>query len=121
MRANDGVYEYVASYVDDLCIVARNLKEITDILVDRYQYKLKGTGPIIYHLGCNYFRDRDGILCYAPKKYIEKLVIDFERMFGSKPKLYNSPLEKDEHPELDTSDELVEEDVKKYQSLIGSL
>ena len=35
MRENDGAYEYIASYVDDLCIFARNPKEITDMLVDR--------------------------------------------------------------------------------------
>jgi len=121
MRENNGVYEYIASYVDDLCVVAKDPKEITDDLVSKYKYKLKGTGPIEYHLGCNYFRDSEGVLCYAPKKYIEKLVLDFERMFGGKPKFYTSPLEKGDHPELDTSDELVEEDVKKYQSVIGSL
>ena len=48
-------------------------------------------------------------------------MIDFERVFGSKLKLYTSPLEKADRPELDTSNKLVEEDVKKYQSLIGSL
>ena len=88
--------------------------EITGILVERYKYKLKGTDPVTYPLDCKYFIHRDGILCYPPKKYIEKLVIDFESIFGSKPKLYSSPLEKDDHPELDTCYELAEEDVKKY-------
>ena len=43
-------------------------------------------------------------------------------MFGSALKtLYLSPLERGDHPELDTSDELNEDDTKKYQSLIGAL
>ena len=43
-------------------------------------------------------------------------------MFGQKPKLtVTSPLEKGDHPELDTSDELDIEDIKKYQSLIGAM
>ena len=43
-------------------------------------------------------------------------------MFGTKPKtVYTSPLECGDHPELDTSDVLSEEDTRKYQSLIGAL
>ena len=45
----------------------------------------------------------------------------YEDMFGAKPKQYSSPLEKNDHPELDNSIELGEEDIAKYQSLIGSL
>jgi len=30
MRENNGVHEYIASYVDDLCVVAKDPKEITD-------------------------------------------------------------------------------------------
>ena len=43
------------------------------------------------------------------------------RMFGTAPKEASSPLEGNDHPELDTSEELDEVGVKKYQSLIGSL
>ena len=32
-----------------------------------------------------------------------------------------SPIEKNDHPELDTSDLLNDEDIVKYQSLIGAL
>ena len=45
----------------------------------------------------------------------------YQNMFGCQPKQYSSPLEKNDHPELDDSDELDEDGVKKYQSLIGSL
>ena len=58
MQRNGEVYEYIACYVD-LCIVAKDPKEITDLLLNKYGYKLKGTGPISYHLGCDYFRDKD--------------------------------------------------------------
>ena len=43
------------------------------------------------------------------------------QLFGEKPKPYTSPLEKGDHPELDTLDELGDTDIKKYQSLIGAL
>jgi hypothetical protein len=73
MRKNGQVYEYIAVYVDDLCIVAIDPKKIIDLLTEKYIYRLKGSGPIEFHIGCDYFRDSNGILCYAPKRYIEKI------------------------------------------------
>ena len=32
-------------------------------------------GPISYHLGMDYFRNKDGTLVACPKKYIEKMLI----------------------------------------------
>ena len=121
MRENKGIYEYIASYVDDLCIVARDPASIVKTLEDTYGYKLKGTGPLSFHLGCNYFRDGTGTLCFAPKKYIDKMMDSYFQMFGEKPKPYTSPLERGDHPELDTSEELADADIKKYQSLIGAM
>jgi hypothetical protein len=37
------IYEYIGVYVDDLVIVARNPKEITNTLLGKYGFKLKGT------------------------------------------------------------------------------
>jgi hypothetical protein len=87
----------------------------------RYGFKLKGTGPILFHLGSDYFRDRAGVLCFAPRKYIEKMLESYVRMFGSKPRHYVSPLEKGDHPELDTTEELDHEGIKQYQSMVGAL
>ena len=121
MRENDGIYEYIAIYVDDIIIVARNPNEIIKALKDVHNFKLKGVGPLEYHLGCDYSRDADGTLCYGPKKYIEKMITQYTNMFGSKPKEYISPLEKGDHPELDTSEELDNDGIQKYQSMIGSI
>ena len=122
MRDMDTHYEYIAVYVDDLLIVSKNPKEITDILVNKYKFKLKGTGLIKYHLGCDFYRDEEGVLCFAPKRYIEKLIDIYKNTFGVKPKLnISSPLEKGDHPELDTSELLDQDGIQKYQSLIGAL
>jgi Reverse transcriptase (RNA-dependent DNA polymerase) len=61
MRKNDGLYEYIAVYIDDLLIAARNPNEIVKVLNKNHRFKLKGVGPLTYHLGCAYFRDKDGI------------------------------------------------------------
>ena len=121
MRRNGDVYEYIASYVDDLCIVAKQPSRIIDKLVNHYKYKLKGSGAIKFHLGCDFFRDKNGTLNFAPKKYLSKMLDNYSTMFGSQPRQCTSPLEKGDHPELDTSDELDEDGIKKYQSLIGAL
>jgi hypothetical protein len=43
-------------------------------------------------------------------------------MFGSKPRTtFKSPLEKSDHPEMDTSDFLDQEGITTYQSMIGSM
>jgi hypothetical protein len=101
MRKNGNIFEYIAVYVDDLAIAAKDPKSITDILMDKQKFKLKGTVPITYHLGCDFFRDKDGVMCMAPSKYINKMVSTYEQMFGCKPcTRVSSPLEKGDHPEL---------------------
>ncbi len=122
MREVDGVYEYIACYVDDLAIASKNPEAIIKVLQDKYNFKLKGTGTITYHLGIDFFRDDTGTLCMAPKKYVEKLIETYVRHFGSKPSTkVTSPIESGDHPELDTTELLDQDDVTLYQSLIGAL
>ena len=122
MRRKGTYYEYVARYVDDLAIASKHPENIIDELVKVHKLKLKGSGPITYHLGANFFRDEDNVLCMSPTKYIIRMVDNYQRIFGVKPKTtYTSPLESGDHPELDTSEELGMSDIQKYQSLIGSL
>jgi hypothetical protein len=85
-------------------------------------FKLKGTGPLEFHLGCNYFCDEDDTLCYGPKKYIGRMVDAYIRMFGSRSSTKHlSPPSKNDHPEIDTSDLVDEDGIAQYQSLIGIL
>ena len=122
MRKRSGLWEYVAVYVDDLAFAMKDPAKFTKLLAEKYKYKLKGTGDIAFHLGCDFFRDDDGVLCMAPRKYIDKMIDGYFNMFGEKPRTrYSSPLEKGNHPELDTSELLDESGIQKYQSLVGSL
>ena len=114
-------YDYIVAYVDDLLVASKNPSAYTDELQQRFGFKLKGTGPASYHLGVDYFRDADGVLCMAPKKYVDKLIDAYVRMFGTKPKQVGSPLENGDHPEMDDSIELEIDDIKKFQTMIGSL
>ena len=66
-------YEYIAVYVDDLCIAAESPSAIIQIFKSKYPLKVKGDGKLTYHLGADYFQDPDGTLVSQPKKYIDKL------------------------------------------------
>jgi hypothetical protein len=50
-------------------------------------------------------------LCISPTKYLENLVKIYEK----------SPLEKGDHPELDTSELFTTEQIAQYQSIIAAL
>jgi hypothetical protein len=51
MRLNGYLYEYVAMYVNDLCLGMLDLKSFKDTLQKKYNFNLKGTSPIDFHLG----------------------------------------------------------------------
>jgi hypothetical protein len=75
MKDKGDHYEYIAVYVDNLLITSRNPEAIVESLESKpVNFKLKGTGPLEFHLGCDYFRDEDDTLCYGPKKYIGRMV-----------------------------------------------
>jgi hypothetical protein len=57
MRRVNYHYEYIATYVDDLAISSKDPKAITNILMSKYNFKLKGTGEIEYHLGISFHRN----------------------------------------------------------------
>ena len=112
-------YEYICVYVDDLAIAMTEPAEFCDKLVNKYSYKLKGVGPLEYHLGCDFGHDPDGTFYYGPHTYVEKMMETYVKFFGQKPKSYSSPLKKNDHPELDLSPEVDESGRAIYMSLIG--
>jgi Reverse transcriptase (RNA-dependent DNA polymerase) len=101
MRKKGNLYEYIAVYIDDLAIAMKDPKELIDILEKKYKFKWKGTGSISFHLGMDFTRDEDNTLCISPTKYIDKLVKNYDKLFGMKPSTsVTSTLEKGDHPEL---------------------
>jgi hypothetical protein len=67
-------------------------------------------------------RDSNGVLCLESTQYLSKMVDMYQRHFGAKPRhVYHSPLEKGDHPEMDTTTILDYEKTSIYQSLIGAL
>ena len=118
MRKVERIWEYIGVYVDDLAFAMKNPQEFVDILEKKYGFKLKGTGPITFHLGCDFFRDSDGVLCMAPMKYIEKVIANYSKLFKDEKlqKKIKSPLEPGDHPELDDSEFWTGDDINAFIS-----
>jgi hypothetical protein len=121
MRQTGGLWDYVCVYVHDGCAGLINPTQFPDTLQNKSGYHLKGNGELTYHLGCDYERDPNGTLYSTPKKYIEQTIESSKEMFGEVPKPFISPLEKNDHPEIDTSEELDALGIKQYQSLLRAL
>ena len=122
LQSAEDHYEHIAICVDDLLIASKESQHIVDTLVKKYEFKLKGKGPISYHTDCDFSRDEGETLHFTPRMRIEKMIDCHVNMFRSKPKTnVVFPLKKGKHPELDTSPCLGLDGIQKYQSLIGAI
>ena len=57
--------EYGAVYVDDLAFAVKDPKAFVEVLETKYKFKVKGTGPLEFHLGANFEQGPDDTLCTA--------------------------------------------------------
>jgi hypothetical protein len=76
---------------------------------------------LAYHLGCDYFRDKNGILSSGSRKYISKMMGDFEILYGYMPQKYTSPVENGDHPDIYTAAELDVNVIEMHHTMIGCL
>ena len=114
-------YKYKCVYKDALMAILKHPPAFFDLLTSKYNYILKGVRPPTYHLVGDFGQDPDGTLFWGSKRYIDKMLTNYEHMFGSLQKKCSFPLQKDDSHELDTSPELDKDGKKKYQSVIGAL
>ena len=121
LRDAGDCYEYVCVYVDDLMAIMKDPQEFFDLLVNKYKYILKGVGDPEYHLGGNFGRDPDGTLYWSAKTYVKKMMDNYERIHKQLPTKSKSPLDKNDHPEIDQTPLLEANGIKMYQSMIGAL
>jgi hypothetical protein len=121
MRLNGDLYEYVATYVDDLCLGMLDPKSFTDTLQKKYNFKLKGMGPIDFHLGQSFSWNDDGEMEISAKCYVDKMIDTYVQLYGEKPRKASSPLEQNDHLEMDDSPFLRQDEMQQFQSLIGAM
>ena len=114
LREMKDKYEYIAIYVDDLLIASEEPQKIIQDLKEEVKLKIKGDGPLEYHLGCSYKLDKDGTLVAQPARYINKILESYKKMFPDENFINaRSSLEKNDHPELDSSELCNEEQITK--------
>jgi hypothetical protein len=82
-------YEYVLVYVDYLMFIGKKPQGFFDSLTTEHGFKLKGIGKPSYHLGKDFFCDSDSTLAWGAQLYVEKMLINYETMFGYRPKEYS--------------------------------
>ena len=115
------VWEYAVVYVDDIIVAMKDPQAFFDELQGpNIAFTMKGVGKPTYHLGADFYRDEDGTLCLGAQTYSKRLCATFESLYREQPKLVLSPLDHDDHPELDDSPLCGPDDTAKFQSLIGA-
>ena len=121
IRDAGDVCEYVVVYVDDILTALKDPDSFyKELQSDPWNYKLKNVEEPRFHLGGDFFRDKDGTLCYGAQTYVKRLVETYKELFGEQPKEVHLPLDKDDKPELDESPLLGPDGIKRYQTLIGA-
>lgn len=111
-------YEYVCSHVDDFCIFSRDPESIMKQI--KSVFTVKSEGPPEYYLGNDFKKDRKGRWCIGCKTYIKEGIRRIESMFGTLTK-HDIPMVSGDHPELDDTEQLGDEQHTQYQMLIGML
>jgi hypothetical protein len=96
-------------------------KSFTDTFQKKYNFKLKGTGPIDFHFGQSFSQNEDGEMEISAKCYIDKMMDTYVQLYGEKPRKASSPLEQNDHPEMDASPFLRQDKTQQFQSLIGAM
>ena len=121
MRDSRDIWEYIVVYVDDLIVAMKHAQSFFDELQSpKIGFTMKGVGKPTYHLGADFFRDEDSTLCLGSQMYAKCLCSNFSSLYGEELKAVFSPLDHDNHPELDDSPLCGPDDIAKFQSLIGA-
>ena len=94
---------------------------LAQLMAPPYNFNLKESGKLAFHLGCDFNRDSTGTLYMDPGKYIDCMEEAYVQHFKTRSaQRYSSPLQKGDHPELDISPFLNVEEKEVYLSLVDS-
>jgi hypothetical protein len=98
-----------------------DLKSFTGTRQKKHNFKLKGTGPINFHLGQSFSRNEDGEMEISAKCYVDKMMDTYVQLYGEKLRKASSPLEQNDNLEMDDSPFLGQDETQQFQSLIGAM
>jgi hypothetical protein len=116
-------YEYLATYVDDICIWSKDPMAVINSL--EKIYLLKNLGVAEYDLGGNVefleeaWKNQELGLAISEKTYIQNVILKFEDLFRKELQPIKTPMSKGYHPEEDDSPLCTDENSAKYRSVLG--
>ena len=114
---NGKKYEYLATYVDDIIIVAEDPMKYLETLKNKFPIRNIEEMPE-YYLGSNLEIRKNNTIKVSSRKYISEIINKYEKKYGTLKK-ENVPATPGDHPELDDSPLLNEDETRHYQSNIG--
>ena len=114
-------YEYIARYVDDILIFSKEPQELIKCL--QVTYSLQGVGVPEYYLGGDFkvVKKSNGIetFTFCAKTFITNVCERIERLMEIVLKSFETPMATGDHPEMDDTGFLNNDEHSKYRMLIG--
>ena len=125
-KHQDGYYEYIARFVDDVVAFAKDPMAVMQELAKTYV--MKGVGAPRYYLGGDVLELNEQWMsqgltyAFSAETYIHQILPKMAELLGLQQfAKRETPMHVNYHPELDTSPLLDVDSIAKYRSLIGSL
>ena len=116
IRQGQHCYEYIARYVDDLMIFAKDPASVIKALGEKYPVQ---AGSENLYLGGDIIRS-EGHMFLNAKTYIKNVCSKIENLCELTLKHFDTPMATDDHPETDDTTVLDEKTHSIYRLLIGS-
>ena len=86
MHGKGDQHEHIAVHVHNLMFASKDPETVVKTLIEKHHFKLNGTSPTEFHLGCDFFRDEEGVLCALCAKEAEKILENYRWICGAWPK-----------------------------------
>ena len=116
-----GHYEYIARYVDDILVFSKEPQELIKCL--QVTYPLQGVGIPEYYLGGDFKiqkrQNEVDTFTFCAKTYLANVCGRIETLMGVVLKSFETPMATGDHPEMDDSGLLNNEEHSQYRMLIG--
>ena len=134
MKACEGGYEYIATYVDDVLAFGKNPRKTIELL--REKYVLKGVGTPEYYLGGDVIDLTQDVSSWAKegikfglsaetyiRRIADQILTSYQKILGVSTGMRkaSTPLPENFHPEQDTSELLDQEGASFYRSVTGAI
>ena len=124
-KHEDGHWEYIARYVDDVISFSKDPMKVMKQLMDTY--KMKGVGKPRYYLGGDVLElgeewNKDGLFhAFSAQTYLENCLPKTAELLDITYKKRHTPFDENYHAEQDESPLVSPDRITLYRSMIGSL